>query len=55
MKNPNIRFIDDNIDWISTNFKNIYTKASEGGTPSTTVDAFYKNGTIPFVKILYNL
>ncbi|MGZ9414447.1 restriction endonuclease subunit S, partial [Mycoplasma sp. 5370] len=30
---------------------NIYTFASEGGTPNTTVESYYKNGKIPFLKI----
>jgi type I restriction enzyme S subunit len=32
-------------------YKSIYTKAGEGGTPSTAVAEFYEGGEIPFVKI----
>lgn len=32
-------------------FKNIYTVASEGGTPSTLDTENYKNGILPFIKI----
>ena len=32
-------------------FKNIYLKASEGGTPSTLDSLNYEKGQIPFVKI----
>ena len=32
-------------------FKDLYSKAKEGGTPSTTVASYYQNGKIPFIKI----
>ena len=33
------------------NFASLYTKAAEGGTPSTSNINFYLNGKIPFIKI----
>lgn len=36
--------------WVETTFKDIYSFASEGGTPSTSNSAFY-NGNIPFAKV----
>ena len=32
-------------------FKEIYVRAGEGGTPSTSNPEYYDNGTIPFIKI----
>lgn len=32
-------------------FDKLYDKAGEGGTPSTSVSAYYKDGTVSFVKI----
>ena len=32
-------------------FEELYNKAGEGGTPSTSVSEYYTDGTIPFVKI----
>lgn len=32
-------------------FKDLYLKAGEGGTPTSDNDSYYKNGTIPFIKI----
>lgn len=40
-----------NNTWEKKVFKNIYIKASEGGTPSTNILSNYQDGTIPFVKI----
>ncbi|WP_322949667.1 restriction endonuclease subunit S [Mycoplasmopsis cynos] len=37
--------------WEQERFNNLYIFASEGGTPSTFVEEYYKNGKIPFVKI----
>ena len=37
--------------WEKSKFADIYEQASEGATPSTSVEEYYKNGTIPFVKI----
>ena len=34
-----------------TQFAEIYIKAGEGGTPDTTKHEYYKEGTIPFIKI----
>ena len=36
--------------WVETTFRDIYTFASEGGTPATSNPEFY-NGNIPFAKI----
>ncbi|MBU4693925.1 restriction endonuclease subunit S [Mycoplasma zalophidermidis] len=38
-------------DWEQRKVGDIYSFASEGGTPSTSVLNYYKNGNIPFVKI----
>ena len=38
-------------EWNFISFKNIYTYASEGGTPDTKNEKYYKSGVIPFVKI----
>ena len=32
-------------------FKDLYVEAGEGGTPSTSEHSYYKNGSIPFIKI----
>ena len=32
-------------------FSTLYIKAGEGGTPTTSVGAYYTGGTIPFIKI----
>ena len=32
-------------------FSSFYIKAGEGGTPTTSVDEYYSEGTIPFIKI----
>lgn len=32
-------------------FSELYERAGEGGTPSTSERAFYENGDIPFIKI----
>ena len=32
-------------------FRELYTEASEGGTPSTSEHKYYENGSIPFIKI----
>lgn len=32
-------------------FETLYSKAGEGGTPTTSNIEFYKNGNIPFIKI----
>ena len=34
-----------------TLFQNLYERAGEGGTPSTSVKEFYEDGHIPFIKI----
>lgn len=38
-------------DFPKIRFEKLYDKAGEGGTPSTSVSAYYKDGTIPFLKI----
>ena len=50
MKNPEIRFIDDNIDWESKKLKSIYNSSCSGGTPESTNPLYY-NGSIPFLTI----
>ncbi len=37
--------------WISCFFKDLYIKAGEGGTPSTSKKEYYDSGKIPFIKI----
>ena len=39
------------ISWEQRKFEDLYSYASEGGTPDTNNSSFYKDGTIPFVKI----
>ena len=34
-----------------TNFSNVYVKAGEGGTPTTSKSEYYDGGAIPFIKI----
>ncbi|MCV3734547.1 restriction endonuclease subunit S [Ureaplasma miroungigenitalium] len=48
---PKIRFKEFTNDWEQRNFNDFYQFAAEGGTPSTHVATYYKNGNIPFVKI----
>ncbi len=45
--------IDNIIDYSSpqVQFKDLYTNAGEGGTPSTSNNLYYENGSIPFIKI----
>ena len=38
-------------EWETVPFKDIYSFAKEGGTPSTGNSLYYRNGCIPFVKI----
>ena len=37
--------------WEQCKFAEVYSFASEGGTPDTNTAAYYRNGTIPFVRI----
>lgn len=37
--------------WEQCKFSEVYSFASEGGTPDTNTAAYYRNGTIPFVRI----
>ena len=45
--------IDNIIDYSApqVQFKDLYTNAGEGGTPSTSNNLYYENGSIPFIKI----
>ncbi len=46
-----IDLIIDNSDFPEIQFEELYDKAGEGGTPSTSISDYYSDGTIPFVKI----
>lgn len=46
-----IDLIIDNSDFPEIRFEELYDKAGEGGTPSTSISDYYSDGTIPFVKI----
>ena len=48
---PQIRFKGFTDAWEQRKFAEVYSLASEGGTPDTNIDAYYLNGTIPFVRI----
>ena len=48
---PRIRFKGFTDAWEQRKFAEVYSLASEGGTPDTNTDAYYLNGTIPFVRI----
>ena len=37
--------------WVETKLEDIAIQLQSGGTPSTKKPEYYKNGTIPFVKI----
>ncbi|WP_435130599.1 restriction endonuclease subunit S [Mycoplasma sp. 6243] len=50
-KIPEIRFKEFTSDWEEDLLGNIYDYASEGGTPNTNIENYYKNGKIPFLKI----
>ncbi|MGZ9761979.1 restriction endonuclease subunit S [Mycoplasma sp. 394] len=50
-KIPEIRFKEFTGDWEEDLLGNIYDYASEGGTPNTNIENYYKNGKIPFLKI----
>ena len=39
------------LTWEQCKFAEVYSFASEGGTPDTNTAAYYRNGTIPFVRI----
>ena len=45
--------IDNIIDYSAPQFqfKDLYINAGEGGTPSTSNNLYYENGSIPFIKI----
>ena len=48
---PQIRFKGFTDAWEQCKFAEVYSFASEGGTPDTNTAAYYRNGTIPFVRI----
>ncbi|MDY0214420.1 MAG: restriction endonuclease subunit S, partial [Bacilli bacterium] len=48
---PEIRFRGFTDTWEQHKFYELYTFASEGGTPNTNNNEFYEDGSIPFVKI----
>lgn len=50
-RTPQIRFKGFTDAWEQRKFAEVYSLASEGGTPDTNTDAYYRNGTIPFVRI----
>ncbi|MFV8401330.1 restriction endonuclease subunit S [Mycoplasma sp. CR] len=50
-KEPEIRFKGFEEEWKEENFNSLIAFASEGGTPNTINEHYYKNGTIPFIKI----
>ena len=43
--------IIDSSNFPKIRFEELYDKAGEGGTPSTSISEYYTDGTIPFVKI----
>ena len=45
------KLINSSLRFPIRNFASLYTKAAEGGTPSTSNINFYLNGKIPFIKI----
>lgn len=46
-----IDHIIEGSDFPKVQFEKLYDKAGESGTPSTSISAYYKDGTVPFVKI----
>ncbi|QJR43876.1 restriction endonuclease subunit S [Mycoplasma miroungirhinis] len=48
---PSIRFKEFTNAWYQEKIEEIYSFASEGGTPATNNLNYYNNGNIPFVKI----
>ncbi|WP_322908488.1 restriction endonuclease subunit S [Mycoplasmopsis felis] len=50
-KTPRIRFRGFNEEWEEEKLENIYSFASEGGTPDTNKDIYYKPGLFYFTKI----
>ena len=51
LKSAIIDHIMNNSNYHRIRFEELYNKAGEGGTPSTSVSEYYTDGTIPFVKI----
>ncbi|WP_322935952.1 restriction endonuclease subunit S [Mycoplasmopsis felis] len=50
-KTPRIRFKGFDEEWKEERLENIYSFASEGGTPDTNKDIYYKPGLFYFTKI----
>ncbi|WP_326495135.1 restriction endonuclease subunit S [Mycoplasmopsis felis] len=50
-KTPRIRFKGFSKEWKEERLENIYSFASEGGTPDTNKDIYYKPGLFYFTKI----
>ncbi|WP_326495013.1 restriction endonuclease subunit S [Mycoplasmopsis felis] len=50
-KTPRIRFKGFDEEWKEEKLENIYSFASEGGTPDTNKDIYYKPGLFYFTKI----
>ena len=51
LKSAIIDQIIDSSNFPKIRFEDLYDKAGEGGTPSTSISEYYTDGTIPFVKI----
>ncbi|MBD5194015.1 MAG: hypothetical protein HDS91_05795 [Bacteroidales bacterium] len=51
LKSAIIDQIIDSANFPKIRFEELYDKAGEGGTPSTSISEYYTDGTIPFVKI----
>ena len=51
LKSAIIDQIIDSSNFPKIRFEELYDKAGEGGTPSTSISEYYTDGTIPFVKI----
>ena len=50
-KVPRIRFKGFTDAWEQCKFSEVYSLASEGGTPDTNTENYYRNGTVPFVRV----
>ncbi len=45
------KWVQELLQGTTTRFEQLYVKAGEGGTPSTSERTYYEGGVIPFVKI----
>ena len=45
------KWVQELLQGTTTRFEQLYVKAGEGGTPSTSKRTYYEGGVIPFVKI----